>query len=776
MNLPIDFFRDEVRCGFYIPTAMKQAWAAELYVLEQIDRICTRHDITYFADWGTILGAVRHGGYIPWDDDLDICMKRADYEKFRQVADAELPPEFVIHDYERKENHWLFCARVVSRNQICFEEEHLKKYHNFPYIASVDIFIKDYLYRDPEQEKKRCEEILKILAVADGIVEGRLIGEARQQRLQELAEIYHTDFSHLADNRQLGVALYRLAEQQMARVPESESDAIEQIFPWGLKGAKGLPKEYYDHGVRLPFEHTTIPVQRFYDQILKNRYGDYLQIHKVWDGHSYPFYEGQRENLQKVADFKLPEFTFDPEMLRENQKPVNVGSSFKAYVTEYLDAMKRLHQELLPNLPECQQLAIDLGTLTEQVKGEQNPSCVAVVHALENYCEAVYRLYELAQTEDGGETALTDAATDLEQAFCEVQHQVQTQIMERREVLFLTTGPKQWKGFETLYQQEKMREDTDVIVVAMPVVFKDPYGQIHATEEEMVHAAQRDAYPEEQSVLLWNEYDLSLHRPERVYYQDPYDGENPCLTVPHQFYAENLQKYAEEIIYVPAFRVDDFEEKDYCDCYNMKHYVTAPGVVRADRIIIQSEHMKEMYVKKLTEFAGAETKDVWDRKIQTRESYAAELNGAEQQDVNGIIVNRETDNADPSNKDTVRKKGILYCIGINELSENRENLLQKIQRKLQVFADNREKIRLTIYLYPQDEKQWNQIDDKLQQELAHFLKQYQEENGCILYDWKDADWDELAEGNDAYYGSPSPLSTLFRNRKKPVMISDYSVE
>ena len=65
MEFSVDFFRDEVRCGFYIPTAVKQAWAAELEVLDAIDRICAKHGIRYFADWGSILGAVRHGGFVP---------------------------------------------------------------------------------------------------------------------------------------------------------------------------------------------------------------------------------------------------------------------------------------------------------------------------------------------------------------------------------------------------------------------------------------------------------------------------------------------------------------------------------------------------------------------------------------------------------------------------------------------------------------------------------------------------------------------------------------
>ena len=93
-EISMDFFRDEVRNGFFIPTAVKQAWAAQLQVLDVIETICRKHDITYFADWGTILGTVRHGGYVPWDDDMDICMKREDYTRFKEAAKTELPKDF----------------------------------------------------------------------------------------------------------------------------------------------------------------------------------------------------------------------------------------------------------------------------------------------------------------------------------------------------------------------------------------------------------------------------------------------------------------------------------------------------------------------------------------------------------------------------------------------------------------------------------------------------------------------------------------------------------
>lgn len=89
---------------------------------------------------------------------------------------------------------------------------------------------------------------------------------------------------------------------------------------WAIVGRK----KYYEKFVRLPFEDTTMPVPADYHRILSGKYHDYFKIHKVWSGHDYPYFEGQRKNLQAVADFKLPEFTFDKAMLRQNTKEMKI--------------------------------------------------------------------------------------------------------------------------------------------------------------------------------------------------------------------------------------------------------------------------------------------------------------------------------------------------------------------------------------------------------------------------------------------------------------------
>jgi len=234
INFPIDFFRDEVKSGFFIPTIVKQAWTAQLIILEIIDNICQKHHITYFADWGTLLGTVRHGGYVPWDDDLDICMKREDYTRFKEAAKTELPENFCIHDYAHKENHWLFLSRVVNHSHICYEPEHLKQFHNFPYLASIDIFVLDYLYEDPEKEAARYKEIKHLLSIADGIIAKTFDTATTEALLRELEQTYSIQIDRNYNNTRIGIELYALAETQMARVPKNEAKNMGQIFPWVL--------------------------------------------------------------------------------------------------------------------------------------------------------------------------------------------------------------------------------------------------------------------------------------------------------------------------------------------------------------------------------------------------------------------------------------------------------------------------------------------------------------------------------------------------------------
>ena len=110
MQFSKEYFEDEVREGFYVSGMMKRVWAAQLEVLEEVAKVCEKHKIRWFADCGTLLGAVRHNGYIPWDDDLDICMLRDDYIRFIKIAKQELPSGYWVINFHTEE-FWEMLTR-----------------------------------------------------------------------------------------------------------------------------------------------------------------------------------------------------------------------------------------------------------------------------------------------------------------------------------------------------------------------------------------------------------------------------------------------------------------------------------------------------------------------------------------------------------------------------------------------------------------------------------------------------------------------------------------
>lgn len=124
-----------------------------LEIVLEIDRICRKHDINYFLDSGTALGAVRHGGFIPWDDDADIGMPREDYEKFITVAKEELNDKYFLQIPETEPNYFLTYAKI-RKNNTKYVESATKKIKMHQGIF-VDIFPYDVLPQDGAKERYR---------------------------------------------------------------------------------------------------------------------------------------------------------------------------------------------------------------------------------------------------------------------------------------------------------------------------------------------------------------------------------------------------------------------------------------------------------------------------------------------------------------------------------------------------------------------------------------------------------------------------------------------
>lgn len=289
MEFPREFFLDEVREGFFIPAMMKRAWAAELEILIEIDRICEKYKLRYFIDYGNLLGAIRHKGFIPWDDDIDIMMMRKDYEIFAEVANAELPKELVFRSPEDDSGNYELFSSVQHRAML-ISTDAIGKYHNYLYGAGVDIFPYDYLAKDPNKEKQR-EDILKSLCILASFPS--IEGENHAVLLEEAKKVkkhYGIDLSHSSDYRKTVLNLLNDCFTEFNQESGTKIAYLLDLVLYKEQGKGIFEEQWYSEQSYLDFEFLALPVPKDYRKVISEKYDHYEQIKKAGGAHDYPLY------------------------------------------------------------------------------------------------------------------------------------------------------------------------------------------------------------------------------------------------------------------------------------------------------------------------------------------------------------------------------------------------------------------------------------------------------------------------------------------------------
>ena len=289
MEFPREFFLDEVREGFFIPAMMKRAWAAELEILVEIDRICEKYKLRYFIDYGNLLGAIRHKGFIPWDDDIDIMMMRKDYEIFAAVANAELPKELVFRSPEDDSGNYELFSSVQHRAML-ISTDAIGKYHNYLYGAGVDIFPYDYLAKDPNTEKQR-EDILKSLCILASFPS--IEGENHAVLLEEAKKVkkhYGIDLSHSSDYRKTVLNLLNDCFTEFNQEGSTKIAYLLDLVLYKEQGKGIFEEQWYSEQSYLDFEFLALPVPKDYRKVISEKYDHYEQIKKAGGAHDYPLY------------------------------------------------------------------------------------------------------------------------------------------------------------------------------------------------------------------------------------------------------------------------------------------------------------------------------------------------------------------------------------------------------------------------------------------------------------------------------------------------------
>ena len=243
-----------------------------LYIFKEIIRVCNENDISYFIIGGTALGAVRHGGFIPWDDDLDIGMTRKNYNKFLSIAKDKLPDELFLQTVETETESPFYFAKV-RKNKTKFVECYCKKLkiHHGVY---VDIFPYDNIPDDPKLRKQHnnivsfWSNLFIAKCVTGSSVPQKGIKGKFKLFLRMVAHIILIPISKKFLFKKLD-----LATQKYNDIPCTMKSYVK--YPYLM-----IPSSDLDDLETIEFEGFNVKCPKNIKKYLKNHFGDFMTLPK----------------------------------------------------------------------------------------------------------------------------------------------------------------------------------------------------------------------------------------------------------------------------------------------------------------------------------------------------------------------------------------------------------------------------------------------------------------------------------------------------------------
>lgn len=261
---------------------LRRVQLTQLEIAREIKRVCEENDIRFFLLGGTYLGAVRHQGFIPWDDDMDLGMLRGEYEKFCRIAPEKLGPDYCLQTWYTEPNYGLPFGKVMKRGTVYLESKKSRRLQeNGIY---VDIFPFDSVPQDLQQRQKLAKHLLRLYRL-------RLMKCGYKPWMEEDKVLWH---------KRLGYLFYQLqalfcGKQALARdydaLAEAQPDTDTVSEQSGMAQPLYVRRAWCEDLVNYTFEGEQFPAPRAYDEFLTIYYGGYMQLPP----------EDQRENRHQIV-------------------------------------------------------------------------------------------------------------------------------------------------------------------------------------------------------------------------------------------------------------------------------------------------------------------------------------------------------------------------------------------------------------------------------------------------------------------------------------------
>ncbi len=282
--------QEETRDGYTISAEMKKVWQVEIDIMLKILEVCKKHNLRCWLDSGTLLGAVRHKGFIPWDDDIDLTMPRADYDKLCAIADKEFQHPYFFQTTFTDTGYITGHAQV--RNSLTTTLGEGDERRPFNCGIPVDIFVLDAV---PETKVMQFLQRTATMILKKTIRASFTPVSEQKKTGKKILSFFSKGLYSVLPYR----TAFRWFESLFRCVSTEKTSRIAPLsFRYTLRSFV-FQKEYFSDTVYLEFEGMQVPVPANYHEVLVHSYGpDYMTPVKAPSMHGVRMYDTEKSYLE----------------------------------------------------------------------------------------------------------------------------------------------------------------------------------------------------------------------------------------------------------------------------------------------------------------------------------------------------------------------------------------------------------------------------------------------------------------------------------------------
>ena len=446
----------------------------------------------------------------------------------------------------------------------------------------------------------------------------------------------------------------------------------------------------------------------------------------------------------------------------------------KLQIEQFIELLKPTHKKILSAisaknnstaislLQECIDGCIAISVLIE--KQQQNQQMDSIMLHIDSYYRQVLGLSEMVLQEKViSLVELAEIEKNLANVLLKLEFSVKD-IKVHKEVVFLPYKASMWDSLESVWKAAEEDPNCDAYVIPIPYFDRNAdgsFGELHY---------EGDLYPKDVPITSYETFNFEEHRPDKIFIHNPYDEYNIVTSVHPNFYSKKLKEYTENLIYIPYFVLGEVDIENDEAVEKMSHFCKVPAVLYAHKVIVQSEQMKQVYVKVLTKWQGEHTKQKWEEKIL----------GLGSPKMDKVVNTKKEDLEIPQEWQAIIQKGdgsskkiIFYNTSLSTFLEHSDGYLRKIEDVLKVFQEAKDDIALLWRPHPLMQTTMKSMRPEIEEKYLEIVRKYKKEKWGIYDDTPDLD--RAIRLAHAYYGDPSSVVQLCQKVGMPVMIQNVEI-